>query len=70
MGGRAVGKLLPRAAVPAWALASEGGAEVIGSLQVRRETQFLRFCFSHVMPQYRHMARQSQMEFLSYLHGF
>lgn len=53
MGGRAVGKLLPRAAVPAWALALEGGAEGTGSLQVRGETEFLRFCFilTHVMPQ-------------------
>lgn len=52
MGGRAVGELLPRAAVPAGAPALEGGTEIVGSQQVRRVIQALRFCFSRVMLHY------------------
>ena len=52
MGGRAVEELLPRAAVPARALAWEGGAEIVGSQQARREIQALRFCFNHVTLHY------------------
>lgn len=47
-GGRAMGELLPRTAVPAKAPAAAGGAEVVGSQQVRREIQAERFCFIHV----------------------
>lgn len=43
-GWRSCGGALPHS-VPALALALEGGTEIIGSRQVRREIQALRFCF-------------------------
>lgn len=52
MGGRAVGELLARAAVPATTLALKGGTEIAGLQQLRREIQALRLCFNRVTLHY------------------